>query len=75
MIRGRYKGKEFEINEGILTGGTSKIKYAFFPIAADPPGPSEGDPDYVLFQRLKQQFPDIVLVKYIPMELDPNVVY
>ena len=75
MIKGRYKGKEFEINEGTISGVTSKMKYAFSILLEDFPGPSEGDPDYVLFQRLKQQFPDITLVKYIPMELDPDVVY
>ena len=75
MIKGKYKGKVFEINEGVLKGGGVQIKYVFPSIAADPPGPSEGDPDYVLFERLKSQFSDIILVKYIPMELDPDVVY
>jgi hypothetical protein len=75
MIQGQYKGKEFEINEGVLTGDSPRLEQAFAFIAEDPPGPSEGDPDYVLFERLKSQFPSITLVKYIPMKLDPDVVY
>lgn len=75
MIKGKYKAQEFEINEGTLTRGSQQIRRAFSILLEDFPGPSEGDPDYVLFQRLKQRFPDIILVKYIPMELDPDVVY
>lgn len=75
MIKGKHLAQVFEINEGILTGGSLQIRSAFPAIADDPPGPSEGDPDYVLFERLKVLFPDIILVKYIPMELDPDVVY
>lgn len=75
MIQGEYKGTPFKIDTGVLVGGPREIIHAFSLIASDPPGPSEGDPDYVLFQRLQSQFSDIVLIKYVPMKIDPDVVY
>jgi len=75
MIHAKYKGQEFTIDTGEITGAPLNVKRAFLILTNDPPGPSEGDPDFVLFDRLKQQFPDITLIKAVWMELDPDVVY
>lgn len=69
-----YFGDEFTIDQGKINGN-HEITVAYDALAQEPIGPSEGDPDLVMFNRMKETLMDVSLLNYVPMKIDPDVVY
>lgn len=74
MITATYVGDEFTIDKGSIVG-TEEITRAYNALSSEPIGPSEGDPDMVMFNRLFETLIDVSLINYVPAELNEDVVY
>lgn len=74
MIKGIAINEEFEI-DNLVIKGSDYIKSVIASFKEPEIGPSEGDPDLALFNRVKDTFKDTELIEYIPMTIDKDVVY
>jgi hypothetical protein len=75
MIKGTYFGIGFEINNGYI-----KTEFTSLPIMFDNyrepfPSPGEGDPDMVIFERMKEDLQNFELISYTPPVLKEGVAY
>lgn len=66
---------EMTIDQGKIVTTDPYFEQSFNLLVDPVPGPAEGDPDMVYYKRLKKFYPDLSIVKYIPMEIDESVVY
>lgn len=76
MILAKWNDEiEMTINSGDIVTSDEHFENIFKLVSADVPSPSEGDLDMVYFKRMKKYYPDLEIIKYIPMEMEDNVVY
>lgn len=66
---------QITIASGDVATTDKNFEDIFNMISEDVPSPSEGDPDYVYYKRMKKYYPDLKIVKYIPMKMDDEAVY
>lgn len=75
MIKATYFGVPFEINQGTIKTEFSILPIMFENYKEPSPSPGEGDPDMVIFERMKADFPYFELVSYTPPVLKEGVAY
>jgi len=75
MIISRCVIGTYVINEGKIETNDASLVDLFSSILNPFPGPSEGDPDLVLNDRMNKYIPDCEIVEYIPMKIDSEVEY
>jgi len=74
MIIGIAFGETFTINDGAIDGDPD-ITNIYNAIHDPVPDPKDGDPDIVMFDRMKDLFKSIELESYVMMDMNKKVVY
>ena len=75
MILAKCRRGYFEINEGKIKAEDPFVEQVFEKIYEPFPEIEEGDPDRVLFDRIKEGLDQCSLVNYTPPKLNDDIVY